>query len=207
MKECYHLAFGKTAIDDRDGNASLAALGVFAYQVLHVIRTTALTGAWRTAQPATLRAWLFRLPAKIPPMRARPSSGSSALNRSVRLCSARCASWATSPHLAPPASHSSERLSDALPPSRRSPGGCVAASLRLAHSRVCQPPGTPHWRPGRSTRTSRSLSHSRTSTSADPRHQRAHSQPQLRDPGSSHRPRAPTRRQHYSQGMHSRQTR
>jgi hypothetical protein len=64
IKECYQLGFGKTAIDDRDGNASLAALGVLAYQVLHVIRTTALTGAWRTAQPATLRAWLVRLPAK-----------------------------------------------------------------------------------------------------------------------------------------------
>ena len=64
IKECYQLGFGTTAIDDRDGNASLAALGVLAYQVLHVIRTTALTGAWRTAQPATLRAWLVRLPAK-----------------------------------------------------------------------------------------------------------------------------------------------
>jgi len=64
IKECYQLGFGKTAIDDRDGNASLAALGALAYQVLHVIRTTALMGAWRTAQPATLRAWLFRLPAK-----------------------------------------------------------------------------------------------------------------------------------------------
>ena len=64
IKECYQLGFGKTAIDDRDGNASLAALGALAYQVLHVLRTTALTGAWRTAHPATLRAWLFRLPAK-----------------------------------------------------------------------------------------------------------------------------------------------
>ena len=64
IKECYQLGFGTTAIDDRDGNAVLAALGVVAYEVVHVIRTTALTGRWRTAQPATLRTWLFRLPGK-----------------------------------------------------------------------------------------------------------------------------------------------
>jgi len=63
IKECYQLGFGRTAIDDRAGNATLAALGVLAYQVLHVLRTTALTGAWRRAQATTLRAWLFRLPA------------------------------------------------------------------------------------------------------------------------------------------------
>jgi hypothetical protein len=61
IKECYQLGFGRTAID---GNALLAALGGLAYPVLHVLRTTALTGRWRHAQPATLRAWLFRLPAK-----------------------------------------------------------------------------------------------------------------------------------------------
>ncbi len=64
IKECYQLGFGKTAIDDRDGNAVLAALSVVAYNVLHVIRTTTLSGRWRTAQPNTLRTWLFRLPAK-----------------------------------------------------------------------------------------------------------------------------------------------
>jgi hypothetical protein len=64
IKECYQLGFGRTAIDDRDGNALLAALGGLAYQVLHVLRTTALTGRWRRAQPITLRAWLLRLPAK-----------------------------------------------------------------------------------------------------------------------------------------------
>jgi hypothetical protein len=64
IKECYQLGFGKTAIDDRDGNALLATLGVVAYQVVHVLRTTTLPGRWRTAQPDTLRAWLFRLPAK-----------------------------------------------------------------------------------------------------------------------------------------------
>lgn len=64
IKDCYQLGFGRTAIDDRAGNATLAALGVLAYQVLHVLRTTALTGPWRRAQPATLRAWLLRLPAR-----------------------------------------------------------------------------------------------------------------------------------------------
>lgn len=64
IKECYQLGFGRTAIDDRAGNATLAALGVLAYQVLHVLRTTLLTGSWRGAQPTTLRTWLFRLPAK-----------------------------------------------------------------------------------------------------------------------------------------------
>ena len=64
LKECYQLGFGRTAIDDKDGNAILAALGALAYQLLHVIRTTALKGSWRRAQPATLRTWLLRLPGK-----------------------------------------------------------------------------------------------------------------------------------------------
>lgn len=65
IKELYQLAFGRTAVDDIEGNTILAGLGVLAYQMLHVVRTTALTGEWRRAQPATLRTWLLRLPAKI----------------------------------------------------------------------------------------------------------------------------------------------
>lgn len=65
IKELYQLGFGRTAVDDLSGNAILAGLGVLAYQVLHVVRTTAMTGEWRCAQPARLRAWLFRLPAKL----------------------------------------------------------------------------------------------------------------------------------------------
>ncbi len=65
IKELYQLGFGATAIDDLGGNALLAALTTLAYQVLHVIRTTALTGAWRRAQPARLRRWLLSLPARI----------------------------------------------------------------------------------------------------------------------------------------------
>lgn len=65
IKECYQLGFGRTALDDRDGNAILAGLGVVAYQMVHVVRTTALDGDWRRAQPERLRAWVFRLPAKL----------------------------------------------------------------------------------------------------------------------------------------------
>ena len=65
IRELYELSFGRTAVNDLSGNAILAGLGVFAYQLLHVLRTTALTGEWRRAQPARLRAWLFRLPGKL----------------------------------------------------------------------------------------------------------------------------------------------
>ena len=65
IKELGQLGAGATAIDDLDGNALLWALGAIAYQLLHTIRTTALSGAWRTAQPNRLRLRLFRLPAKL----------------------------------------------------------------------------------------------------------------------------------------------
>ena len=35
IKEGYQLGFGRTAVDDRDGNALLAGLGALAYQMLH----------------------------------------------------------------------------------------------------------------------------------------------------------------------------
>lgn len=63
IKELYQLGFGATAVDDLGGNAVLAALTGVAYQVLHVLRTTALTGGWRRAQQARLRAWVLRVPA------------------------------------------------------------------------------------------------------------------------------------------------
>ena len=63
IKELYQLGFGATAVDDLGGNAVLAALTTLAYQMLHVLRTTALTGGWRRAQPARLRAWVLRVPA------------------------------------------------------------------------------------------------------------------------------------------------
>lgn len=65
IAELGQLSVGQTAIDDLAGNALLWSLGTVAYQLLHTLRTTALSGSWRTAQPKRLRLWLFRLPAKI----------------------------------------------------------------------------------------------------------------------------------------------
>jgi hypothetical protein len=65
IEELGQLSVGQTAVDDLGGNHLLWALGALAYQMLHTIRTTALSGSWRRAQPKRLRAWLFRLPAKL----------------------------------------------------------------------------------------------------------------------------------------------
>ena len=65
IEELSQLSLGHTAIDDLDGNALLWTLGALAYQLLHTLRTTVLSGSWRTAQPKRLRLWLFRLPAKL----------------------------------------------------------------------------------------------------------------------------------------------
>jgi hypothetical protein len=65
IEELGQLSVGATAVDDLGGNPLLWALGALAYQMLHTIRTTALSGGWRAAQPKRLRAWLFRLPAKL----------------------------------------------------------------------------------------------------------------------------------------------
>lgn len=65
IKELGELGAGRTAVDDLRGNALLWALGAFAYELVHVVRTTALRGSWKRAQPARLRSWLFRLPAKL----------------------------------------------------------------------------------------------------------------------------------------------
>jgi len=65
IEELGQLSVGDAAVDDLGGNHLLWALGALAYQMLHAIRTTALSGRWRAAQPKRLRAWLFRLPAKL----------------------------------------------------------------------------------------------------------------------------------------------
>lgn len=65
IEELGQLSVGATAVDDLGGNHLLWALGALAYEMLHTIRTTALSGSWRRAQPKRLRAWLFRLPAKL----------------------------------------------------------------------------------------------------------------------------------------------
>ena len=63
IEELGQLSLGKTAIDDRAGNALLWALGGLAYQLFHTLRH-ALYGHWRRAQPKRLRAWLFRTPGR-----------------------------------------------------------------------------------------------------------------------------------------------
>lgn len=65
IEELGQLSIGRAAVDDLGGNHLLWASGALAYQMLHTIRTTALSGSWRRAQPKRLRAWLFRLPAKL----------------------------------------------------------------------------------------------------------------------------------------------
>ncbi len=65
IEELGQLSVGQTAVDDLGGNHLLWALGALAYEMLHWVRTTALSGSWRRAQPKRLRTWLFRLPAKL----------------------------------------------------------------------------------------------------------------------------------------------
>lgn len=65
IKEIGELGVGRTAVDDLGGNHLLWSLGALAYQLLHWIRTAALAGSWRRAQPNRLRNWLFRLPARL----------------------------------------------------------------------------------------------------------------------------------------------
>lgn len=65
IEELVQLGVGRTAVDDVGGNHLLWSLGALAYQLLHIVRTTALRGVWKSAQPHRLRTWLFRMPAKI----------------------------------------------------------------------------------------------------------------------------------------------
>lgn len=65
IKELYQLGFGRTAVDDLSGNATLASLSGLAYEMVHMLRTTALSGEWCVAEPERLRTWLFRMPAKL----------------------------------------------------------------------------------------------------------------------------------------------
>lgn len=65
IEELMQLSVGQTAIDDLEGNALLWAMGALAYQLLHVMRTRHLPEKWQTAQPKRLRAWLFRMPARL----------------------------------------------------------------------------------------------------------------------------------------------
>lgn len=64
IEELGQLSIGQTAVDDLDSNRLLWAMGGLAYQLLHLLRTTALAQGWRTAQPKRIRAWLFRMPGR-----------------------------------------------------------------------------------------------------------------------------------------------
>lgn len=65
IEELAQLGAGRTAVNDLGGNALLWQMAGLAYQLLHVLRSTALQGSWRTAQPNRLRNWIFRMPAKL----------------------------------------------------------------------------------------------------------------------------------------------
>ena len=65
IEELAQLSAGRTAVDDKGGNALLWSLAVVAYQTLRTLRDSHLSGSWRTAQPRRLRLWLFRQPAKL----------------------------------------------------------------------------------------------------------------------------------------------
>lgn len=65
IEELGQLSAGETAVDDLGGNHLLRAMAALAYQLLHIMRTTAFRGRWRRAQPESIRAWFFRLPGKL----------------------------------------------------------------------------------------------------------------------------------------------
>ena len=65
IEELVQLGAGATAVDDRGGNALLWSMTALAYQLQHVLRTQALSGRWRRAEPKRLRSWLFRIPARL----------------------------------------------------------------------------------------------------------------------------------------------
>lgn len=65
IEELGQLSAGQTAVDHLEANALLWSLNAVAYQLLHFLRSTALPGRWRSAQPKRLRAWLLRMPAKL----------------------------------------------------------------------------------------------------------------------------------------------
>jgi hypothetical protein len=62
IEEPGQLAVGRTAVDDIGGNMLLWAPGALAYQLLHIVRTTAPGGSLRRVQPDRLRTWLALLP-------------------------------------------------------------------------------------------------------------------------------------------------
>ncbi len=119
IKECCQPRLGRTAIDDRAGNA---ALGVLAYQLLHVLRTTALTGLWRRAPPdratavavtsptARSRRAPYAPPSRQHPQPARPNTPSTPPQRPRNGSSRPATPTPTAPPCQRP--HSAPRLQD-----------------------------------------------------------------------------------------------
>ena len=52
IEQLGQLSVGQTAVDDRDGNRLVWALGGLAYQMFHLLRTTALGRGWRGPNPS-----------------------------------------------------------------------------------------------------------------------------------------------------------
>lgn len=65
IEEMAQLGVGRTAVDDIGGNHLLWGLGALAYQLLHLVRTTALGGNHAHEQVRTIRALVIRTPGKL----------------------------------------------------------------------------------------------------------------------------------------------
>lgn len=65
IEELGQLGVGRTAINDLGGNHLLWSLGALAYQLLHLVRTTALGKSHQRKQVRTLRTLLLRTPGKL----------------------------------------------------------------------------------------------------------------------------------------------
>ena len=65
IEEMGQLGVGRTAVNDIGGNHLLWSLGALAYQMLHVVRTTALEKQHAREQVKTLRALVIRTPGKL----------------------------------------------------------------------------------------------------------------------------------------------
>lgn len=65
IEELAQLGVGRTAVDDIGGNHLLWSLGALAYQMLHLVRTTALDPKHAREQVKTIRALVIRTPGKL----------------------------------------------------------------------------------------------------------------------------------------------
>jgi hypothetical protein len=65
IEEMAQLGVGRTAVDDIGGNHLLWGLGALAYQMLHLVRTTALDKKQAREQVKTIRALVIRTPGKL----------------------------------------------------------------------------------------------------------------------------------------------